>query len=162
MDRGDGGVAEEAAGAGWPGLERYAAAGEGDGALCPRAAGGADLGAELVDDQFAGSGFAVTEAYLQALDAVFTRERLDGLVFPQMRDQMPPLHGPGTIQETTVSEINIAGLPGVTVPAGCYASGAPFCLIFVGRQWSEADLLACAYGYEQATRYRRPPDLVMS
>ncbi len=40
---------------------------------------------------------AVNEAYLQAFDAVFTRERLDGLVSPQMRDQMPPLHGPGTI-----------------------------------------------------------------
>jgi amidase len=105
---------------------------------------------------------AVKEAYLQTFDAVFTQERLDGLVFPQMRDQLPPLHGSDTIHETTVSEINIAGLPGVTVPAGYYASGAPFCLIFVGRQWSEADLLAYAYGYEQATRHRRPPDLVMS
>ncbi len=105
---------------------------------------------------------AVKEAYLQTFDAVFTRERLDGLVFPQMRDQLSPLHGADTIHETTVGEINIAGLPGVTVPAGYYASGAPFCLIFVGRQWSEADLLAYAYGYEQATRHRRPPDLVMS
>ena len=43
-----------------------------------------------------------------------------------MREQLPPLHGGGTIQETTVGEINIAGLPGVTVPAGFYASGAPF------------------------------------
>ncbi len=48
------------------------------------------------------------------------------------------------------------------VPAGYYASRAPFCLIFVGRQWSEADLLAYAYGYEQATRHRRPPDLAVS
>ena len=105
---------------------------------------------------------AVKEAYLQIFDAVFTRERLDGLVFPQMRGQLAPLHGSDTIHETTVGEINIAGLPGVTVPAGYYASGAPFCLIFVGRQWSEADLLAYAYGYEQATRHRRPPDLVVS
>jgi amidase len=107
---------------------------------------------------------AVKEAYLQTFDAVFTRERLDGLAFPQMRDQMPLLHGPGTIRGTTVSEINIAGLPGVTVPAGYYAAGALFCLIFVGRQWSEADLLAYAYGYgyEQATRHRRSPDLVTS
>ena len=105
---------------------------------------------------------AVKEAYLQIFDAVFTRERLDGLVFPQMREQLAPLHGADTIHETTVGEINIAGLPGVTVPAGYYASGAPFCLIFVGRQWSEADLLAYAYGYEQATRHRRAPDLVLS
>jgi Asp-tRNA(Asn)/Glu-tRNA(Gln) amidotransferase A subunit family amidase len=45
------------------------------------------------------------------------------------------------------------------VPAGYYASGAPFCLIIVGHRWSEADLLAYAYAYEQSTRHRRPPVL---
>ena len=49
-----------------------------------------------------------------------------------MRAALAPLHGGEPIPETTVSEINIAGLPGVTVPAGAYESGAPFCLIFVG------------------------------
>jgi aspartyl-tRNA(Asn)/glutamyl-tRNA(Gln) amidotransferase subunit A len=85
---------------------------------------------------------------------------LDALVFPQMRAPLPPLHGPDTIQQTTVSEINIAGLPGVVVPAGAHPSGAPFGLIFVGRQWSEADLLALAYDYEQSTRYRVAPKLL--
>ncbi len=72
---------------------------------------------------------------------------------------MPALHGSETIHETTVCEINIAGLPGVVVPAGRYASGSPFCLIFVGPLWSEADLLGLAYDYEQATRHRAAPDL---
>ena len=67
---------------------------------------------------------------------------------------MPSLHGTETIHETTVGEINIAGLPGVTVLAGAYASGALFNLIFVGRLWSEATLLALAYNYEGATRHR--------
>ncbi len=102
---------------------------------------------------------AAKEAYLDILDAVFTRERLDALAFPQMRSALPPLHGTDTIHETTVGEINIAGLPGVTVPAGYYPSGAPFNLIFVGRMWSEADLLAYAYAYECATRHRRAPTL---
>ncbi len=102
---------------------------------------------------------AAKEAYLDIFDAVFTRERLDALAFPQMRAALPPLHGTDTIHETTVGEINIAGLPGVTVPAGYYASGAPFNLIFVGRMWSEADLLAYAYAYECATRHRRAPTL---
>lgn len=105
---------------------------------------------------------AVKEAYLEIFDAVFTRERLDALVFPQMRDALSPLHGTGTIHETTVGEINIAGLPGVTVPAGYYASGAPFGLIFVGRLWSEADLLAYAYAYECATKHRRAPVLSLA
>ena len=102
---------------------------------------------------------AVKEAYLEAFDTVFARERLDALAFPQMRGELPELHGTATIPETTVSEINIAGLPGVTVPAGYYASGAPFGLIFVGRLWSEADLLAYAYAYERATKHRRTPAL---
>ncbi len=102
---------------------------------------------------------AVKEAYLDIFDAVFAEARLDALAFPQMRAALPPLHGTDTIHETTVGEINIAGLPGVTVPAGYYGSGAPFNLIFVGRMWSEADLLAYAYAYECATRHRRAPTL---
>ncbi len=102
---------------------------------------------------------AAREAYLEIFETVFARERLDALLFPQMRDALAPLHGPDTIHETTVSEINIAGLPGVTVPAGYYGSGAPFGIILVGRQWSEADLLAYAYAYERATKHRRAPSL---
>ncbi len=102
---------------------------------------------------------AAREAYLALFDAVVARERLDALVFPQMRNDLPPLHGPDPIAETTVSEINIAGLPGVTVPAGFYASGSPFNLIFVGPQWSEAGLLGLAYAYEQATGHHRTPAL---
>ena len=102
---------------------------------------------------------AAREAYLALFDRVMDEHGLDALVFPQMRAELPPLHGLGTLLETTVCEINIAGLPGVTLPAGAYASGAPFNLIFVGRMWSEGDLLALAYAYEQATGHRRAPAL---
>jgi Asp-tRNA(Asn)/Glu-tRNA(Gln) amidotransferase A subunit family amidase len=102
---------------------------------------------------------AAKEAYLEIFDAVFARERLDAMIFPQMRDQLPLLHSTETIHETTVGEINFAGLPGITVPAGYYASGAPFCLIVVGRMWNEAELLSYAYAYECATRHRRSPVL---
>ncbi len=102
---------------------------------------------------------AAKEAYLNCFDEVFERHGLDAVLFPQMHEELPPLHGEQTIRETTVSEINVAGLPGVTVPAGYYASGAPFSLIIVGRLWSEGDLLAYAYAYEQSTRHRRPPRL---
>jgi len=102
---------------------------------------------------------AAKAAYLRILDTVFARERLDALVFPQMRSEVPRFHSGEEIAATTVSEINIAGLPGVTVPAGYYRSGAPFGLIIVGRLWSEPDLLAYAYDYESATRHRRRPTL---
>ena len=61
-----------------------------------------------------------------------------------------------------VSEINIAGLPAVTVPAGYYGSDAPFGLVFIGRMWSEADILAFAYDYERSTLHRRTPVLESS
>lgn len=99
---------------------------------------------------------ALKAAYLQIIDEVFDAHQLDALCFPQMREELPPLHGKGTIQDTTVGELNIAGLPAVTVPAGSYASGAPFELIFVGPLWHEAKLLSQAYAYEVATAHRRP------
>jgi aspartyl-tRNA(Asn)/glutamyl-tRNA(Gln) amidotransferase subunit A len=99
------------------------------------------------------------EEYLSIVDAVMDAHGLDALVFPQMRQSLPPLFGDTTIAATTVSEINIAGLPGVVVPAGAYEDDAPFCLIFIGRPWSEARLLALAHDYEQATGHRRPPRL---
>ena len=102
---------------------------------------------------------AAKEAYLRVVEQVFAAARLDALVFPQMRREVPALRSNETIATTTVGEINIAGLPAVTVAAGVHRSGAPFGLIFVGRAWSEADLLAFAHDYECATRHRQAPRL---
>lgn len=102
---------------------------------------------------------AARETHLQIFNAVFAEKKLDALVFPQMRSALASRDGDDGIRETTVNEINIAGLPGVVVPAGYHEGGAPFCLIFVGPQWSEADLLGLAHAYEQATKHRRPPEL---
>jgi amidase len=45
---------------------------------------------------------ALKESYLQIVDEVFARQRLDGLVFPQMRGELPLIKTGHTIQETTV------------------------------------------------------------
>lgn len=94
--------------------------------------------------------------YLQLFNGVMDRARLDALVFPQGTEEIGSLYG-GGVSATTVSEINIAGLPGVVVPAGTYPNGKPFALIFVGRKWSEARLLSLAYDYEQAAPGRVVP-----
>ena len=36
-----------------------------------------------------------------------------------------------------MGELNIAGLPAVTTPAGYYVSGAPFEIIFLGKLWGK-------------------------
>jgi Asp-tRNA(Asn)/Glu-tRNA(Gln) amidotransferase A subunit family amidase len=102
---------------------------------------------------------ALREKYLAIFNDVFARNRLDAAIFPQMREQLAAREADDIIHETTVSEINIAGLPGVTVPAGYYASGSPFNLIAIGPQWSEAELLGITFAYEQATRHRKAPTL---
>ncbi|XWN21756.1 MAG: amidase [Roseibium sp.] len=99
---------------------------------------------------------ALKASYLTLLDKVFKHHSLDALVYPQMQYELPGLHSGEVILETTVGELNIAGTPGVTVPAGYYSSGAPFELIFLGRQWTEAELIAMAFAYEQWTLHRKP------
>ena len=100
---------------------------------------------------------ALRETYLEIFEAVMAAHELDALVFPQMRNELPPLHGSEGLHETSVCEINIAGLPGLTVPAGAYASGSPFGLIFIGRLFSETGLLGLGHAYEQATHHRKSP-----
>ncbi|BBU30291.1 amidase [Burkholderia sp. THE68] len=102
---------------------------------------------------------ALKARYMRIFIEVFEDQKLDGLVFPQMRCELPPLFAGETIQETTVGEINIGGFPAVTVPAGYYASGSPFGLVFVGRHWSEAELLGYAYAYENEFNKRKSPVL---
>ncbi|HWJ76114.1 MAG TPA: amidase [Kaistia sp.] len=121
------------------------------------------LAASLADPDTppdAGPFLAIREAYLKIFNAVMSSHELDALAFPQSTATLPGIFDEAPYPATTVSEINIAGLPGVTVPAGRFSNGAPFSLIFVGRMWSEADLLAYAYDYEQATRHRIVPTLV--
>ena len=103
---------------------------------------------------------AVRESFLDVFLEVLESNNLDGLAFPQMYAPVPDLFSDESYSATTVSEINILGTPGVTVPAGYYEDGSPFSLIFLGEQFSEADLLGFAYDYEQATRLREAPDLV--
>ncbi len=99
------------------------------------------------------------ETYLEVFEEVMARHELDALVFPQLRNELPPLHGSEGLHETSVCEINIAGLPGITIPAGAYASGAPFGIIFIGHLFSEGALIALAHAYESATHHRKPPVL---
>ncbi len=51
----------------------------------------------------------------------------------------------------------VIGFPALTVPAGFTADRLPVGLEFLGRPFSEAELLKLGYAYEQGTHRREPP-----
>ena len=54
--------------------------------------------------------------------------------------------------------VNLAGLPGASVPAGLDASGLPLGLQVIGRPWDEAGMLDVAYALESASGFAAKPE----
>uniref|UniRef100_A0A2N9H3V5 Amidase domain-containing protein n=1 Tax=Fagus sylvatica TaxID=28930 RepID=A0A2N9H3V5_FAGSY len=73
---------------------------------------------------------------------LMTKNKLDALVTP--RSDVSPI-------------LAIGGFPGVIVPAGFDSHKVPFGLCFGGLKGSEPKLIEIAYGFEQATKIRKPP-----
>jgi len=53
--------------------------------------------------------------------------------------------------------VNLAGLPGISVPAGLDSQGLPLGLQLIGRPWEEGDLLNTAYALEGAAGFVAKP-----
>ena len=53
--------------------------------------------------------------------------------------------------------VNLAGLPGISVPTGLDEKGLPLGLQLIGRPWEEADLLNTAYALETAAGFVAKP-----
>lgn len=54
--------------------------------------------------------------------------------------------------------VNLAGLPGISVPTGLGSTGLPLGLQLIGRPWEEGDLLNTAYALEQAAGFVAKPE----
>jgi aspartyl-tRNA(Asn)/glutamyl-tRNA(Gln) amidotransferase subunit A len=54
--------------------------------------------------------------------------------------------------------VNLAGLPGISVPAGLDRTGLPLGLQLIGRPWDEENLLNHAYALEQAAGFVSKPE----
>lgn len=105
------------------------------------------------------------EQALGIYDETLDRLHLDGYIYPAI--QMPPVDETmpqnavlSTGPHSDTGWVNMIGVPAVVVPAGFYSVGLPFGLEISARRWHDGDLLAWAYAFEQATRFRRPPVLV--
>ena len=53
--------------------------------------------------------------------------------------------------------VNLAGLPGISVPAGLNSEGLPLGLQLIGRPWEEGDLMNIAHTLESATGFVEQP-----
>jgi amidase len=97
----------------------------------------------------------------QRVMQILADNRLDAIVFPHQKRLVVP------IGETQVERNgalgSVTGFPSIVVPGGFSSPtstaplGVPVGIEFLGRPWSEGMLIEIAYGYEQATKHRRPP-----
>jgi Asp-tRNA(Asn)/Glu-tRNA(Gln) amidotransferase A subunit family amidase len=98
-------------------------------------------------------------AFRDALLAAMEKDKLDAVIYPTWSN--PPrrigdLQSPAGDNSQMLSPQT--GFPAITVPMGFTNGSLPAGLTFLGRAFSEPDLIRFVYAYEQATRHRRPPE----
>jgi amidase len=101
------------------------------------------------------------------IDAVMDKHHLDALVTVAIGPpnliapggRADPIFGAGAPSGFGFGAAAVAGYPSVTVPAAEIA-GLPVGLLFYGRAWSEAKLLALAADFESRTHARREPQFL--
>lgn len=99
------------------------------------------------------------QALRLAVTAMMDALRLDALVYPTWSN-VPRLIGDLNTPHGDNSQVfsPLTGFPAINVPMGYTREGTlPAGLTFLGRAWSEGTLIRLTYGFEQATRHRRPP-----
>ncbi|MEM6621414.1 MAG: Asp-tRNA(Asn)/Glu-tRNA(Gln) amidotransferase subunit GatA [Pseudomonadota bacterium] len=62
------------------------------------------------------------------------------------------------LQDVYTVTVNLAGLPGISVPVGLSASGLPLGLQLIGQPWGEGDLLAAAQVLEDRAGFSAKPE----
>jgi amidase len=90
--------------------------------------------------------------------ALLDKNNLDAAIAPSMSPAWPTDHVLGDhFVGAGYGVAAVAGTPSITVPSGA-DHGLPLGLTFMGRPYSEPELLGFAYAFEQATKARKAPE----
>lgn len=96
------------------------------------------------------------DVFAQGVDAILTPATPSAAFgLGEMKDADPVQMYLNDVFTVTV---NLAGLPGIAVPAGLDSAGLPLGLQLIGRPWEEGDLLNTAYALEQAAGFVAKPE----
>lgn len=94
---------------------------------------------------------------------IMAKYNLDAIVYPHQKRPVVKVGQPQVDRNGVLG--SLTGFPSVVVPGGFTKPtdtapiGVPVGIEFLGREWSEPTLFEIAYGFEQATKYRKPPIL---
>jgi amidase len=98
----------------------------------------------------------------EGIDKALREHKLDALVTPSGSPAwLTDFVRGDNSGDSFTSPAAVAGYPHITVPAG-FVRGLPCGISFVGAAWSEPQLFAMAYAFEQASKARRPPAFAKS
>jgi amidase len=96
----------------------------------------------------------------EGIDAVMDKFQLDALIAPTGNPAWDTdLVNGDHVTGGSSTAAAVAGYPNINVPAG-EVFGLPVGISFFGRAWSEPALIKFAYAFEQATKFRKPPQFL--
>ncbi len=97
------------------------------------------------------------DGLLAALDPKGNAAKLDALIAPSLSPAWPTDHVLGDhFVGAGYGMAAVAGTPSISVPIGD-SQGLPLGVTFMGRAYSEGELIGFAFALEQATKARKPP-----
>jgi amidase len=92
------------------------------------------------------------------IEGIMDADSLDAIVYPTSPNPPDLIEGNGGGGgPSPVNLANLSGFPDLIVPAGFTSDRLPVGISFLGRAFSEPQLLAIGYAFEQATKARRDP-----
>ena len=94
------------------------------------------------------------DVFAEGVDAILT-PATPSAAFPLGQSHDDPVEM--YLNDIFTVTVNLAGLPGIAVPAGLDRAGLPLGLQLIGRPWEEGDLLNTAYALETAAGFVSKP-----